>query len=112
MHATPFGTSVRGFRDAAQPRFVRIDPLLTVAILGLVLCSIYTIGTATQDDVSGSKWYFVYRQAAYMGVGLVLMLLLSRFDYSRLREWKAGLYGVMIAAILVVYALGSVSRGS
>ncbi len=33
------------------------------------------------------------RQALYVAVGLVLMLAISRIDYSRLREWKAGLYG-------------------
>ena len=40
------------------------------------------------------------------------MLLISRFDYSRLREWKIGIYGVMIGAILLVYALGFSARGS
>ena len=40
------------------------------------------------------------------------MLILSRIDYSRLREWRIGLYGVMIAAILAVFAAGSVTRGS
>ena len=112
MQASPYGTSVKDFREGQGPRFVRIDVLLLVAVLGLVACSLYTIATATQDDIAGSPYYFVIRQAAYCAVGFGLMLLLSRFDYSRLREWRAGLYGVMIAGILLVYALGSVSRGS
>jgi rod shape determining protein RodA len=40
------------------------------------------------------------------------MLLISRFDYSRLREWKIGIYGFLIASILLVYALGFSARGS
>ncbi|MGH8574943.1 MAG: FtsW/RodA/SpoVE family cell cycle protein, partial [Gammaproteobacteria bacterium] len=112
MQASPYGTSVKDFREAHGPRFIRIDVLLLLAVLGLVACSLYTIGTATRDDIGGSPYYFVIRQAAYVGVGLILMVLISRFDYSRLREWRAGLYGLMIASILVVYALGSVSRGS
>jgi rod shape determining protein RodA len=40
------------------------------------------------------------------------MLLISRFDYSRLREWKLGIYGTLIASILLVYALGVSARGS
>ena len=40
------------------------------------------------------------------------MLLISRFDYSRLREWKLGVYGLMIGSILLVYALGFSARGS
>jgi rod shape determining protein RodA len=42
----------------------------------------------------------------------VLMLVLTRFDYSRLRDWKFGVYGFMILSILLVYALGSSVRGS
>jgi rod shape determining protein RodA len=112
MQASPYGTSVKDFREAHGPRFVRIDVLLLLAVLGLVACSLYTMGTATQDDIPGSPYYFVIRQGAYAFVGLVLMVLISRFDYSRLREWRAGLYGLMIASILLVFALGSVSRGS
>jgi rod shape determining protein RodA len=40
------------------------------------------------------------------------MLLLSRFDYSRIREWKAGIYAVMIGAILLTYLAGATTRGS
>ena len=112
MHASPYGGSVKDFREAHGPRLIRIDVLLLLAVLGLVACSLYTIATATQDDVPGSPHYFVTRQAAYFAIGLVLMLLISRFDYSRLREWRAGLYALMIASILVVFALGSVARGS
>ncbi|MGI9081266.1 MAG: rod shape-determining protein RodA [Thermoleophilaceae bacterium] len=112
MHASPYGTSVKDFREGHGPRFIRIDVLLLLAVLGLVACSLYAIGTATQDDIDGSPYYFVIRQAAYCGVGLVLMLLISRMDYSRLREWRIGLYGAMIAGILLVYALGSATRGS
>ena len=40
------------------------------------------------------------------------MVLLSRVDYSRLREWGVGLYAFMIVSIIVVYGAGSVTRGS
>ena len=105
-------TPVKDFRDDARVRILRIDPLMLLATLGLILASVYTVGTATQDDVAGEPNYFAYRQAAYAGVGFVLMLLISRFDYSRLREWKLGIYAFMIASILLVYALGFSARGS
>jgi rod shape determining protein RodA len=40
------------------------------------------------------------------------MLLMTRFDYSRLREWKLGIYGITISLILMTLALGSATRGS
>ena len=109
MHAAT--TPVKDFREASV-RVLRIDPLMLLATVGLIAASIYTIGTATQDDRAGDPNYFVYRQAAYAGVGFVLMLLMTRFDYSRLREWKLGIYAFLIASILLVYALGFSARGS
>ncbi|MBN1528175.1 MAG: rod shape-determining protein RodA [Thermoleophilaceae bacterium] len=93
-------------------RLLPLDPLLLLATLGLTAASLYTVATATQDDIPGDPNYYLTRQAGYVGVGLLLMLLISRFDYSRLREWKLGVYGLMIAAILLVYGLGFSARGS
>jgi len=112
VQATPYGTSVKGFRETYASRYVRIDVLLLLAVLGLMACSLYTIASATKDDIPGDPNYYLTRQAAYAVVGLVFMLILSRIDYSRLREWRMGLYGFMIVGIVAVYAAGSVTRGS
>jgi rod shape determining protein RodA len=112
MQANSLGATVRDFRDRSGPRHIRIDGLLLLAVLGLAVCSLYTIATATQDDVAGSPHYYLYRQAAYLGIGLVLMLLISRLDYTRLRDAKAGLYAALIASIVLVFALGTVSKGA
>jgi rod shape determining protein RodA len=104
-------TAVQDFRDAG-PRLLRLDPLLLLATLGLIAASLYTIRKATLGDIAGDPNYYVFRQLIYVVVGVVLMLAVSRFDYSRLREWKLGVYGFMIAAILLVYALGFSARGS
>ena len=104
-------TPVKGFREASG-RVLRIDPLMLLATIGLIAASIYVIGSATQDDRPGDPNYYTHRQAAYAGVGFVLMILMTRFDYSRLREWKLGVYAVLIGAILLVYAVGFSARGS
>ena len=104
-------TAVQDFREP-RSRVLRIDPLMLLATVGLIAASIYVVGTATQDDIAGDPNYFVYRQAAYAGVGFVLMLLITRFDYSRLREWKLGVYSFLIASILLVYVFGVSARGS
>ena len=109
MHSS--GTAVKDFRETG-PRFMRLDPLLLLATLGLVAASVYVVRTATVDDIPGDPNYYMYRQLTYAGIGLVLMYVLSRIDYSRLREWKIGLYGLMIAGILLVYAMGVSARGS
>ena len=108
--AASTATAVKDFRESSE-RFLRIDPLMLLATIGLIAASIYIVGTATQDDRADAN-YFLYRQAAYAGVGFVLMLLISRFDYSRLREWKLGIYAFLIGSILLVYVMGVSARGS
>ena len=112
MQASPFGTSVKGFREPRLRPGLRLDPLLLLAAVGLISCSVYVVGTATADDIPGEPLHYVIRQAAYGVIGVGLMLLVARVDYSRFREWRAGLYALMIASILLVYLLGFSARGS
>jgi rod shape determining protein RodA len=104
-------TAVQDFRDTG-PRLFRLDPLLLFATLALVAASAYTVRRATLGDIPGDPNYYFTRQLIYMGAGLVLMFVVARFDYSRLREWKLGVYGFMIGGILLVYAFGFSARGS
>jgi rod shape determining protein RodA len=91
---------------------LRIDPLLLLATLGLVACSLITLKGATAHDVDGDPTYYVKRQAVYAGVGLVLMYGVTRLDYSRLREWRYPLYGLLIVSLLGVLGLAKATRGA
>jgi rod shape determining protein RodA len=88
------------------------DGILFLAVLGLCAGSLMTIAGATADDIPGQPHYYVTRQALFFGVGLVLALILSRIDYSRLRELKYFVYALLFASIVAVQLLGSVTRGS
>jgi rod shape determining protein RodA len=112
MQATPLGATVREFRDRSGPSFVRIDVLLLLAVLGLTACSLYTIGEATRDDIAGSPHHFLYRQIVFAAIGICLMLVISRLDYTRLRDWKAQIYAVLIGGIMLVFAFGAVTNGT
>ena len=77
-----------------------LDPLLLLAALGLVACSLLTLRGAARparllrrapDDLRR------HRAAARAGGQPV--------DYSRLREYKYGLFVLMIALNLVVYGM-------
>src|SRR2546421_4460602 len=115
MSAT-LGATVKEFHEPRARAFSsplwRLDPLLLLASLGLIAVGVYVVGTATQDDIPGDAHYYLVRQAAYGIVGVVLMFVLARFDYSRLRELRFGIYGIAIALILLVQAIGSQARGS
>ena len=88
------------------------DLVLVLATVGLAVCSLLTIAAATETDIPGSPDYFVIRQLVYFIVGGGLAVFLWRTDYSRLRELKYFLYGLLIVSILTVIVFGSVARGS
>jgi rod shape determining protein RodA len=107
---SPIHRRVEEPQQVRQP--LRFDPLLLLAAIGLVVCSLLVLNAATEDDIPGSPDYYVIRQGAYAVVGLVLMVALMRLDYSRLRELKYGLYTAMICLIVLVIGLGTTARGS
>jgi rod shape determining protein RodA len=93
----------------AQPTSVLrlpLDPLLTLATVGLGICSILTLRVVTSEFVPGQPHYYVDRQAIYLIVGLILMVVLSRVDYARLRHLMYPVYAALLLSILAVLALG------
>lgn len=91
---------------------LRLDPLLLLATLGLIACSLITLKGATANDITGNPLYYVKRQAIYAGLGLVLMYGVSRFDYSRLRELRYPIYGLLIVSLIGVLGLAKATRGA
>ena len=89
----------------SRPRaLLLIDPLLMLAALGLVGCSLLTLRVATKS----SGLHYVDRQAIYAGMGLILAIALTQIDYSRLREYRFVLYGAMILLNIVVLGMPAI----
>ncbi|MGH2916851.1 MAG: FtsW/RodA/SpoVE family cell cycle protein [Solirubrobacteraceae bacterium] len=101
MSATP----IQPVDESALPRARSLpifDPLLLLAGLALAACSYETLNAIRSSEA--------HRQALYAGIGALLALLISRIDYTRLREFKHGLYGIMIVLNLVVYAMPAIAK--
>ena len=88
--------------------WLRMDPLMLLAALGLGACSLITLKGEGKSLDAANPMYFVDRQAIYFGIGIAVALVLAHLDYSRLRNFKYGLYGVMIALNLVVLGMPKV----
>jgi len=91
---------------------LRLDPLLLLATLGLVAASLISLRGATANDIPGEPHYYLYRQAIYAAIGLVLMYGASRLDYSRLRELRYPIYGLTLALLAIVLVIATTTRGA
>ncbi|MGH2853688.1 MAG: FtsW/RodA/SpoVE family cell cycle protein, partial [Solirubrobacteraceae bacterium] len=93
------------------PRLM-LDPLLTLAVLGLGACSVDILGWVTSAWVPGQPHYYSERQAAYLVIGAALMVVLARIDYARLRHYKVAIYAALMLSILAVLGAGHGANGA
>jgi rod shape determining protein RodA len=93
------------------PRLM-LDPLLTLAVIGLGVCSVVTLSSVTAGAIPGDPHYYSERQAIYLFIGALMMIVLARIDYARLRHYKAWLYGALILSILAVLGAGHSAKGA
>jgi len=84
----------------------RLDPVL-LALLLLII----GFGLVVLYSASGQQMGTVYRQVMRLGVGLLVMLVISQVPPHILRIWTPWLYGLGIIILLATWVLG-VGRGS
>src|SRR4051812_4409984 len=101
-------------RDGIAERLglAHMDWPLTIAAVGLIAFSVFTLGQATSHDVPGNPGYYVDRQTIYAVLGLIGMLALARIDYSRFRELRVGIYTFLCASIALIFVFGFAAKGS
>jgi len=114
---TPLNSPIKPADEPAPAAVARtlalpLDPLLTLAVVGLGIASVMTLGAATQNLIPGQPHYYVDRQAIYLVLGGLLMVVLARVDYARLRALKNVIYALLIGSILAVLAAGSSINGA
>jgi rod shape determining protein RodA len=82
------------------------DPLLLIAALGLIACSVVVLRgmSGTGSD---------YEKQAIFGVlGALLAVAVAAFDYTRLREFRYALYALLLAINLAVFVFPAPSDGA
>jgi rod shape determining protein RodA len=86
------------------------DPVLAIAVLGICACSLITLNTVSERTLPDG--FYMKRQAIYFVVGALIATVLSRTDYSRLRELKYGIYGFVIVSVIAVRFVGADALGA
>jgi rod shape determining protein RodA len=97
---------------AATPRQPRLpfDAAMALAVIGICVCSLVTLNTVSDRGVPPG--FYMKRQAIYFAAGFIIAGLLSRVDYSRLRELKYGTYGFVIFSVVAVRIFGADALGA
>jgi cell division protein FtsW len=90
----------------------RVLVLVTLGLVAFGLVMVFSATSASAAIGEGDPMYFLVKQGLYALAGVALMLVLSRFDYHRLRAFVPLLLVVALAACVAVLALGPPINGA
>ena len=107
MNVTPIQMNEERATTRGPRMYFAFDPLLLLAALGLVACSLMTL---RGPEKALAPHNFVSHQALYAGIGLVAAIVLARIDYSRFREYRYFIFGTMVLLNLVVYGMPAIQN--
>jgi rod shape determining protein RodA len=88
----------------------RFDWLLFAMALGLSAFGVVMIASALSGNEVLADW--PWRQASFLGLGLILLFLAAAFDYRLLAPIAIPLYLFVLAALGVIYLFGTVAGGA
>ncbi|MBX3371912.1 MAG: FtsW/RodA/SpoVE family cell cycle protein, partial [Nitrospira sp.] len=96
---------------------VPVDPALLAVTLILALIGVVMVFSASAV-VAGNRfhdpWYFLKRQVAWLGVGLLVMHLISRIDYTIWKKLAIPLLcgATLLLVLVLIPSLGNVAKGA
>jgi cell division protein FtsW len=83
-----------------------VDPVLILASLALSclgLVMVYSASGWLARQTTGSWTYYLHRQSIFLGVGVVVMLAVSRVDYRLLRRYAVHtMLGALLLLVMVL----------
>src|SRR5918994_1669114 len=114
----PLGMRMR--RSAIGERFnlPYFDGVLLAAAIGLIAFSVFTLATATRDDIPGQPLYFMLRQSVFAAICLVLVFGAAARGSRRwielpyFRFQPSELAKVLLVVALAAFVIERTRRGS
>lgn len=109
---------VNNRRTGRKTLFVKsdfVDYSLLFIILFLVafgLVMVYSTSSYTAELKTGSALFYLKRQGEFAVIGIVAMIVVSRFDYHWWKNWSLFImYGTLVLLVLVLI-VGTASKGA
>jgi rod shape determining protein RodA len=89
---------------------VLVAATIMVSLIGVVM--VYTATRGPLLEYGEDPKAFLKKQALFVVMGVVVMVVIAVFDYRRLEPVAMLLYGATILALLGVYVVGSSAQGA
>jgi cell division protein FtsW len=90
----------------------RLLILVTLALVAFGLVMVYSATSASATVGGSDPVYYLKRQGIYATIGIVLMIVLQRWDYRRLRALSPMLVLVSLGLLAAVLVIGPAINGA
>ena len=100
-------------RHSFKKYFRNVDKVLFLSVMLLIAIGLVLIASATHANIPGPHRYrFVFRQALFVIVNLILGGYLMRFDYRILKHVAKPLYIFNLVMLVAVMVVGKSALGA
>ena len=86
---------------------IHLDLPLLLGLFLLCLLGLFVVYSASNSNIA-----VVYRQASFMGVGSIAMIVASQFSPRTLERWSPWIYALGILLLMAVLIIGSGAKGA
>lgn len=98
------------FLPVAMVRYFLQRPMVDTSLL-IALTLVAILGLAVLYSAADSNLQVLYRQLVRLGLGVVVMMLISRVPPQALRAWTPAIFGFSVSLLVLVALLGE-GRGA
>ena len=92
------------YAGGSTAHYLLLGSTLFLLLLGLVM--IYSASSVSDLVTAGDSAHHLKRQLMWIAIGLVLLVLVRRFDYRRLKTLAWPFYLISLAGLVAVLAVG------
>jgi len=90
-----------------------LDVVLVGAVIAVACLGALMVYSATRGPVAPYDLSFLEKQALYVAIGIVVLVVTVAIDYRHFRDWSLFLYALSCVTLLVVVSpIGSKSNGA
>jgi cell division protein FtsW len=90
-------------KPAVRPRYDHCYVITVLLLTGIGIVTLYSASYAFAERFFHDRWYFIARQAAYAGLGIIAFFAVSRFPLENIR--RAVMPLVCVTALLCVLTI-------
>ena len=103
------GEEVRKTKSLPKKKLNRVDVPMVIIILILIAFGVVMVLSASAPkslSENGTSYNYVIKQAGVAVLGIIIMYIISRLDYRKLKKWYLLIYFFSVLALFSVFVPG------